>query len=849
MPRLLFLLCFLVAATSEAAPSNDNFANAAIISSPEGVVANAATAGASAQFAEPMIGGKAAKNSVWYRFLSPHGAQITVQIADNIGIRMTLFQGYGNGSLESLTPLASTAGSNIGGTDTLASNLSPGIPTYLAVDSDSPGNFTLVYRESIQPNDFFADAMPLAGASGTIYGATDEAAMESGEPPVSSGDTHTIWYKWTAPSTASYTFDTIGSGTYTLLTLFTGASLSSLTQIGESGDAGTLPNHASRLTVSATAGTTYYIRIAGETPGYPPMVGIAAPGRIVLNYYLSSSAGFFNISSNGNFAYNSAGFFPFAVQRSLGSSGPATVQISTQTVAGGAQSGVDFTALNQTLNFADGEVQKNLELGLLVNPANTTNVNVILALSAPSAGTSLGFNPSIYLFISPEPAPTLRFMQTTIVQEGNHAQILITKDGNPALPASGTLNFRFPAGSIRETEGFLQNNFVSIGAYQTTTFVEIYVPDDGIFEGPEAVTMYIDQGSYQTSGELDILESDPVPGHAASYESAQINSAALGPYLFQATITPAGLVTGQLRTRTAPIRFKGAFTPGGILNLLIPRINGLGDLSIQLNLENQGQSIHAHLVGALGDISEDFHVPQIFYGSNAEAGTYTFYSSSVNIANTTVGSPFYGSITISPTGSVKALGKLVDGQTVSFGTQLEVGGGVHGIAVIHGGLEVVAATLFYGPSSGSEDFYGSFAWQKLPVSGDKFEPTGIQLTFGGLQAIRYTPPAAGQRVLAAWQASNGAATLTATGTGFNFTPPTAHFTVSTTNTAAFSSPPFPLTLFLNVKTGFFTGGFIPSSHSAVPFGGVLYQGTGMSSIGVGNFLTDGRPGAITLTGP
>jgi hypothetical protein len=164
-------------------------------------------------------------------------------------------------------------------------------------------------------------------------------------------------------------------------------------------------------------------------------------------------------------------------------------------------------------------------------------------------------------------------------------------------------------------------------------------------------------------------------------------------------------------------------------------------------------------------------------------------------------------------------------------------------------LEAVGVSLFYDPSPGSVDFSGSFTWQKLPISGDKLTPDGIQLTAGGLQAIRYTPPAAGQRVLASWQASNGAATLTATGTGFSFTPPTAHFTVSTANTLTFFSPPVPVTLVLNLKTGLFTGGFTPSGHAAVPFGGVLYQGTGMSSVGAGNFLADGQPGVITLTGP
>jgi hypothetical protein len=84
---------------------------------------------------------------------------------------------------------------------------------------------------------------------------------------------HSVWYCWTAPATDIYVFDTAGSEIDTLLGIYSGTALGSLTLVAENDDFGT--NGISAVTFTATAGTNYKVALdgfAGET------------GNLVLNW-------------------------------------------------------------------------------------------------------------------------------------------------------------------------------------------------------------------------------------------------------------------------------------------------------------------------------------------------------------------------------------------------------------------------------------------------------------------------------------------------------------------------------------------------------------------------------------
>jgi hypothetical protein len=180
------------------------------------------------------------------------------------------------------------------------------------------------------------------------------------------------------------------------------------------------------------------------------------------------------------------------------------------------------------------------------------------------------------------------------------------------------------------------------------------------------------------------------------------------------------------------------------------------------------------------------------------------------------------------------------------GSQQNLGNGVQG-AFLSAAHEFLGLNLSLAPSPGSWDFFGSALLHKAPFRGDKLFPAGVSLTSGFTQAIRYVPPAAGAYALSAWQPSGAGKLVTSGGGAVNGL--NLPFTASVSSAVHFTSQTSSPKLALSPLTGFFGGSVKPASHAAAPFTGILYQGTLTHSLGIGNFVADGKPGAVTLSGP
>ena len=112
-------------------------------------------------------------------------------------------------------------------------------------------------------NDAFLSASTLTGPSGSVTGSTVGASKEPGEPPHADNlGGSSIWFSWQAPTNGTVTFDTAGSSFDTLLGVYTGASVASLTFVASDDDigGGTLQ---SAVQFAASAGTTYWIAVDG----------------------------------------------------------------------------------------------------------------------------------------------------------------------------------------------------------------------------------------------------------------------------------------------------------------------------------------------------------------------------------------------------------------------------------------------------------------------------------------------------------------------------------------------------------------------------------------------------------
>ena len=123
-------------------------------------------------------------------------------------------------------------------------------------------------------NDNLVNATVLVSCTGSISGTNLNSTRETGEPnhsPDSNGGTHSVWYRWRSPSSGSVTITTAGSSYDTVLAVYTGASVNSLSLIANNDDIPDVPGEphqvTSSVTFSASADTVYQIVVDGYNNG------------------------------------------------------------------------------------------------------------------------------------------------------------------------------------------------------------------------------------------------------------------------------------------------------------------------------------------------------------------------------------------------------------------------------------------------------------------------------------------------------------------------------------------------------------------------------------------------------
>ena len=163
-----------------------------------------------------------------------------------------------------------------GGTWTLntsTSGFAAGSYTYYAVATDSTAHtsaassatlaVTAVVMSTAPSNDNFANSATLTGSSGFITATNVGATREAGEPTIAGNrGGKSVWFTWTATTTRRVTLTTAGSSFDTLLGVFTGNSVSSLSLVASNDDASYFTT-TSAVQFNAVAGTTYRFDIDG----------------------------------------------------------------------------------------------------------------------------------------------------------------------------------------------------------------------------------------------------------------------------------------------------------------------------------------------------------------------------------------------------------------------------------------------------------------------------------------------------------------------------------------------------------------------------------------------------------
>ena len=207
------------------------------------------------------------RGSIWYVW-TPFKSQFTVFRAERPA-SLDVFQETGDRSNHSLANLQVLARGSEKGLSFRAS----GKKTYYlrVADYSSSVPLTLTWDKLERPiNDGWRHATVLEGQSGSVAGDSSWGTLENGEWPW--GITATVWYRWTAPSDGSWSFDAVRVGdqekqqTAHHILVYTGENVSSFRTVSDFRNI----ENSSRFpaVIQAAQGQTYHIAVGSPLPEF-----------------------------------------------------------------------------------------------------------------------------------------------------------------------------------------------------------------------------------------------------------------------------------------------------------------------------------------------------------------------------------------------------------------------------------------------------------------------------------------------------------------------------------------------------------------------------------------------------
>ncbi|MCW3024406.1 MAG: putative internalin, partial [Conexibacter sp.] len=249
-------------------PANDHLAGADAHLDQDAFDAYSDLSRATAETGEPAHGGTAAHRSVWYAWKPTRSDYASVDTCGSSG-RVAVYTGAAIDALEPVTQQAGSACPSGQSGHRARFQVTAGTTYRIAVDDEGTGFYYPHLVARMAPlNDRFAAATDLGStATNFVFGTTLDASVEPGEPDHAlAGGGASVWYRWTAPRSATLRVDTCGGTSYdSVIAVYSGSAVEALTTVGANDDtAGCGDGKSSRVRVHVDAGTTYRIAISGH---------------------------------------------------------------------------------------------------------------------------------------------------------------------------------------------------------------------------------------------------------------------------------------------------------------------------------------------------------------------------------------------------------------------------------------------------------------------------------------------------------------------------------------------------------------------------------------------------------
>jgi serine protease len=256
-----------------ALPPNNNFASATVIPAASTQYSvNSSTVSATLETGEPHHVVATSHRSVWWKWTPTATGQVTVDtIGSGIDTVLAVYRGA--------TTVAGLAGKLIAQNDNVSATekasrvtftATAGQTYHIVVAGKTSNEQCFVALNLTRPpaNDDFLNAQALTVSATSEFGlaGSNILATKQANEPNHNGDigaTTSVWYKFVAPVSGPITIDTEGSPTLTdtVLAIYTGTVLGSLTPIASDDDSGT--GLLSRVSFNMVKGQVYRVAVAG----------------------------------------------------------------------------------------------------------------------------------------------------------------------------------------------------------------------------------------------------------------------------------------------------------------------------------------------------------------------------------------------------------------------------------------------------------------------------------------------------------------------------------------------------------------------------------------------------------
>jgi hypothetical protein len=342
-------------------PANDGFSGATLLSG-NSVRLTGTTLGATRETGEPLHAGVNGGSSIWWKWTSPDLARVTVSTeGSSFDTTLAIYAGT---SVTNLVSLGSNDDETVVQTSSRVDFTATGGTTYwIAVDGyeGASGSFRLAL-DAIPPpvNDTFAAASELTGLAVQSGGSNAGATKEPGEPNHAAWTGGTsVWWKWTAPSATRVAISTAGSNFDTLLAVYTGTSVGSLSTVAFNDEDGPVGVDTSAVAFDAVGGTTYWIAVDGFGAA-TGLINLSLSGVALLAPTITAQPAPFTAATGENAVFTVAvsGTTPFTFQwRKDGVTLPGAVSatlafVNVQPAQAGAYSVIVTNAIGSVTSSA-----------------------------------------------------------------------------------------------------------------------------------------------------------------------------------------------------------------------------------------------------------------------------------------------------------------------------------------------------------------------------------------------------------------------------------------------------------------------------------------------------------------